>query len=215
MLTSEKFYANYDLLMPKLCEPYELFIKMGAAAIPENARTVCDLGIGTGNFSAEVKKRLPYAEFSGIDLNENSTVVARKKINGVQIYNRDLFSIPLPESDYMISSLTAHHFDTATRMDKLANIAKSAKMGFVNFDLALFEGNSIEDVIRLALRFAEKSFPDIETLRQIEHEMRTKDNPMPLQEQKDLFESLGMNFDIIAKRAPYVVYHAFWPNIKP
>lgn len=212
MITAEQFYADYDKMIQKICEPYNRFLVIGANAIQENARSICDLGIGTGNFSFEIKQRMPNITIYGIDINENSINVARNKLGNAKIFNRDLFSMPLPNVNYMVSSLTTHHFSTDTRIKKLTEIVKSARMGFVNFDIMLFNGDVLDDVIQSILLFAKKSFSEKQDLEQIEYEMRTYDNPMPLEEQRFLFESLGMKFDLLSVRKPFAVYHTYWPT---
>lgn len=206
----EQFYEDYDNTIVQICEPYREFLSIAAGAIPKNFKSVCDLGIGTGNFSVEVQKEIPNVKLYGIDRDKNSIEKALKKIRDLKAYNRDFFSEPLPNVDYFISSLATHHFDSSTRIEKLTQIANGAK-GFINFDLMLFDGNDFEDVIKLVLSFARKNFPN-QDLSDIENEMRTNDNPMQLKEIKDVFEPLGFKFEILAKRAPWAVYKVSKPE---
>jgi hypothetical protein len=210
VLTRGEFYSNYDLNMPKYCEPYFEFLNIGARALPKDVSSICDLGIGTGNFSLAAKVHIPNLNICGVDYDQTMISAALNKIPDALIYNRDLFAEPLPKADYMISSLALHHLDTASRNQKLADIVKEAR-GLINFDLVLFGGYSFDDCIRDVLAFASKSFPDPESIKNIECEMRKNDNPMPIEEQKMLFESLGLKFEILAEKRPYVVYHAYWP----
>lgn len=208
MLTREKFYSHYDEIAPKIFDSYHKFLSIGAKAIPSNAESIYDLGIGTGNFSAAVKKRIPNLKVYGIDLQEDATKIAKSKIKDLEVYHGDIFSRPFPKVDYIISSLATHHFDNETRTKKLIQIANSSK-GFVNFDVVLSRGQKLEDIINLVLSYAEKNFPDKNDLEQIRYEMTNHDNPMPLREHKKIFESLGMDFNILARKEPYMVYSVF------
>jgi len=212
MPTLEDFYADYENMVIKFCEPYYNFLSVAADAVPKDTQSICDLGIGTGNLSIKIQRRIPNVKIYGIDFQEHLTKIAKTKLKEAIIFNRDMFAVPFPKVDYMVSSLAIHHFDTYTRIQKLINIVKSARYGLINFDFMLFDGNTFDDVIQIVLSFSKKYFPDKESLEQIENEIRKDDNPMPLEEQKDLFESLGMKFKILAKQAPFVVYKASWPT---
>ncbi len=212
MITREKLYETYDKLMPQICEPYEEFLSVVACAVPEDIEDVCDLGIGTGNLSLAIKKKLPNVKIYGIDKDKEMILRTKFKIPSATCYNRDFFAETLPNVDYFVSSLATHHFPTKTRDGKLTQIVRSAKRGFINFDIMLFNGNNFEDNIQLALSFAKNNFNDEEIIKQIELEMRAKDNYASLEGQKNLFESLDMKFSILAKKEPYVVYEASWPT---
>jgi len=201
------FFRNYDLLMPHYCEPYKKFLNIGASAIPKNAKSILELGIGTGNFSLEVQKRIPEIKIQGIDLDESLLQKTKEKIPSAKIYQRDIVENNYPRTDYIISSLATHHFPTQTRKKTLLQIARHSK-GFVNFDLVVFPNQTFEEVIKKCLGFSRKYFSKKE-LKKIEEEMRRNDNPMPLEEVEELFNSNEFKFEILAKQSPYVVYKVF------
>ena len=67
----EDFDADYDGVIGKFCRPYGKFFEIGAAAIPRDVVSVCDLGIGSGNFSVEVVKRISCVDIYGIDISKS------------------------------------------------------------------------------------------------------------------------------------------------
>ncbi|MBX4211957.1 class I SAM-dependent methyltransferase [Candidatus Pacearchaeota archaeon] len=213
MITREQFYTDYDRIVPTIFEPYNRFIEIAAKAIPNNVESVCDLGIGTGNLSAAIKKYLPRVKIIGVDKYESFAEKAKIKIPGLALHIRDIFDGGLPNADYLVSSLTTHHFDTQTRREKLKSIARSG-LGFVNFDMMLCDDLDLEDTISLIVDFASRSYSDRETLEELGKSIRENDNPMTLDEQLELFDSIGMRVDVLAKENPFAVYHAYWPTRK-
>ena len=209
MIDKEKFYSEYDNVMPGLCKPYGDFFKVGAEAVPEDVRSICDLGIGSGNFSLEVVQRIPSVEVYGIDLDGGALKIAKEKIPGATLYERDFFSEPLPKSDYIISSLATHHFSSEERLERLEQIARNGK-GFVNFDMFLMNKNDLDKTVGLILEHVRKFHSDKESLDNVEYELRENDNIMSLDIQGDLFRKIGMEFEVLARDAPWAVYHAYW-----
>lgn len=203
----EYFFKNYDKLMPHYCEPYEKFLKIGALAIPDDTKSILDLGIGTGNFSLEIKKRIPSIKIHGIDLDERALKTAKIKIPDAKLCNGNILNSPFPKTDYIISSLATHHFSSETRNKYLLKIAKSSK-GFINFDMAIFPNQTFGNVIQQCLKFSSKYFSK-QQLKEIEKEMRKNDNPMPLKETIRLFNSNGLEFKILVKQSPYAIYKVF------
>lgn len=212
MLTAKDFYTNYDTIIPLICRPYNKFLEIGSAAVPKDVRSICDLGIGTGNFSVAIRKLSPNIIIHGIDRNEDFLRIANNKIHGLKIYKRDLFESEFPKVGYIVSSLTTHHFDSKTRKDKLAKIASRAN-GFINFDMALFDTYNLDDAIEKIIWFAKHSYSGRE-LEEIARVTKESDNPMSLEEQRELFESMGLKFEVLVMDFPFAVYHTFWPNRK-
>lgn len=209
----EEFENRYDETIGKICRPYNDFFKVGAGVIPMDVSSVCDLGIGSGNFSVEVVKRIPSVEIYGIDLNGKALENARRKIPGANLYEREFFDGFLPVTDYVISSLSTHHFSDDERLARFEQIARNGR-GFVNFDMFLMNGNSLDDSIDLLLGHIATIYPDKESLDRAEYDLRNNDNMSSLVEQIDLFRGMGMKFDVLKEDAPWVVYHAYWPNKK-
>lgn len=204
MTNKDEFYSNYDIIIPKVCPNYYLALNLGASAIPKNVKSVCDLGIGTGNFSFAVRERIPGVVIYGRDLQPELLEIAQSKLPDAILECKDAFSSPLPDAEYFISSLMFHHLDSDEREDKLVKIARAGR-GLVNFDLALFEGKTKGDLLESSLDFARSSFGP-EDLEKMATEISENDNPMELEEHRRIFESAGFKFGLLYKRFPHVVY---------
>lgn len=183
MADSKDFYTRYDELIPLICEPYIKFLELGAASIPFTTRSICDVGIGTGNFSLAVRRRIPHVSIRGVDFNTSFAGIARKKLGKVTIEEKDAFNGPLPPAEYVITSLTLHHLANEDRDFKLLRLL-NGKKGLVNMDIALWNGKTKQDAITAILGFAKKHFAP-EDMKNIAYEIETKDNPMELDEQKN------------------------------
>jgi|GEM_PF-2206158 len=204
MRNRQDFFDEYDSMMPKFCKPYSKFLEIGAKAVPMNAQSLYDLGIGTGNFSQMIRQRIPKIKIYGIDLDPKQLKKAGLKLRNAILYQGDMFSLPFPDVDCIISSLATHHFDNRTRKEKLIHIARSSGL-FVNFDIVLFPGYDFNRTIKTISEFTRLNFLP-EEAEEMEREMRERDNPMSLEEQVELFESEGFIFEILAANPPYVVY---------
>ena len=207
----EDFDTNYDGVIGRFCRPYGEFFRVGAGAIPRDVGSVCDLGIGSGNFSVEVVNRISDVRIYGIDLDSDALGNARVKLPGAKLYEREFFDGVLPGTDYVISSLATHHFSDEERLVRFEQIARNGR-GFVNFDMFLMNGNSLDDSVDLILDYVRENYSDEESLRNVEYEVRTNDNLALLDEQIELFRKMGMQFEILAEDVPWVVYHAYWPT---
>jgi len=213
MEVRKEFVNNYDAVVGKFCRPYKEFFRVGAGAIPVDVESVCDLGIGSGNFSVEVVKRIPGVEVYGIDLNGKALENAKVKIPDAILYEREFFDGALPKTDYVISSLATHHFSDDERLARFEQIVRNGK-GFVNFDMFLMNGNSLNDSIDSILDQVRTFSSDEKILGDVAHEIRENDNMASLREQRELFERIGMKFDVLATDAPWAVYHVYWPSRK-
>lgn len=198
----------YDQFMPLICKPYLEFLSLGASVIPEDVRRVRDLGIGTGSFSLAVQSRNPKIQIYGIDRDFDSLQTAQTKIPRLIVYNGDIFDKPLKGVDYHISSLATHHFREKVLLKKIVEHSR----GFVNFDIFLSEDYTKQKIIEEIISFAETNGISSEILNSIEKEMYQNDFPRDLDIDKELFESLGLKFKVLANEGPYWVYHTYKPN---
>ena len=204
MTSNDEFYANYDIIIPKICPDYHLALNLGASAVPKDAKSICDLGIGTGNFSFAVKKQISGITIYGRDLQPKLLEIAQDKLPNAILEYKDAFASSLPDAEYFISSLMFHHLSTDEREDKLLKIARAGK-GLVNFDLALFEGKTKKDLLETSLDFARNSLGP-EDLEKMATEISENDNPMELEEHRRIFESAGFKFGLLYKKFPHVIY---------
>lgn len=100
----------------------EGYIKM-AELVPKNAKTLLDLGCGTGLELYEIFKRIPDMEVTGIDLTAAMLQRLREKYpdKKLNLICGDYFTVPFGRDfDCAISFQTMHHF----RKEKKAELYK-------------------------------------------------------------------------------------------
>ena len=231
MIDENIFYdaSMYDNIARLVFKDYAKNIEIAANAVPSNINSGLEIGIGTGNLTFKVRdkieSKLRQVCFYGLDTNAKLVSVAQDRISGLKIMIGDMIDTPFLRVDMIYSSMTIHHTPTERREELLRKIAHATNMGFVNFDFALDKQTTYRDVINLVKDYAmgniseevlqsfklnsesKKEIPQI-----IENRMLKNDNYMSLDFQREVFENMGMNFEVLRHDRPYVVYSAFWPD---
>jgi tRNA (cmo5U34)-methyltransferase len=87
-----------------------------------DARSVLELGTGSGVTSRRVLARHPHAHLTGVDSSEH--MLAAADLPGADLRLQDLGD-PLPEGpfDLVFSALAIHHLDAAAKADLFARVA--------------------------------------------------------------------------------------------
>lgn len=114
------------------------------------ARTVLDLGVGSGLTAAEVLDAHPGATLLGVDANADMLAAARKSLDPRRsALRRTHLEEPLPEGpfDLVVSMLAVHHLDETGKPDLFRRIADVLPTGgrFVLADLVVPEDS--DDVV--------------------------------------------------------------------
>jgi SAM-dependent methyltransferase len=110
--------ADYDTQIRAFIPDYDEMLDVAAAAIDPRARTLVDLGVGTGALSERCLKTAPRARVIGIDADPEILKLATKRLNGHATLVRDTFlRAPLPPCDALVASFALHH--VRTRQAKL------------------------------------------------------------------------------------------------
>lgn len=111
--------ASYlDMMLAEVPGYRELQHQVAEATRGTGARSVLDLGIGTGETAAAVLAVHPAAHLTGIDQSEPMLAQARARFPGADLRVQRLED-PLPEGRYdlVVSALAVHHLDAAGKAD--------------------------------------------------------------------------------------------------
>jgi tRNA (cmo5U34)-methyltransferase len=135
--------ASYLALMHDELPDYErLQDELAAATADRDARTILELGTGTGETARRVLARHPEARLTGIDESEDMLDVARTTVPQADLQQRRLED-PLPPGpfDLVVSALAVHHLDGPGKQDLFARIAAALPPGgrFVLADVVIPE----------------------------------------------------------------------------
>lgn len=137
--------AKYDQQRPYLIPCFGDFYGAANALLANRpqARTVLDVGAGTGLFSYFLYQQRPDLEFTLVDLAPEMLAVARQRFAGLPGFTFQELNVatqPLPGSyDIVISSLAIHHLPDAEKAALYQRIYDALNPGglFINADQVL------------------------------------------------------------------------------
>ena len=136
--------STYDLARRKLVPCYDSFYRWALDLIPEKAKTIVDLGAGSGLFTAMIRRRFPEARIHAVDFSEAMLELARERMartfgeDAKTSFERaDYMTSELPaESCAIVSSLSIHHLEDTEKQALYGRIHATLKPRgvFVNAD---------------------------------------------------------------------------------
>ena len=130
--------ADYDARIRTFIPDYEAMLAAAAAVLPARARTIVDLGIGTGALAAECSKRAPLACIVGIDADAEILALAEKRLGpNATLINESFLRVKLPACDAVVASISLHHVRThaaKTALYKRIRAALRPRGVFVSVD---------------------------------------------------------------------------------
>jgi SAM-dependent methyltransferase len=121
--------GEYDARIRTFIPDYEEMLGVAAAALSPRARTIVDLGTGTGALAARCLARAAGARLVGIDIDpEILDVAARRLGRRASLVAGSLTRVPLPPCDAVVASFALHHVRTRPAKARLyARIARALR----------------------------------------------------------------------------------------
>jgi tRNA (cmo5U34)-methyltransferase len=109
------------------------------AAVPFEPKSVLELGIGTGQTSARLLNRFPYALITGLDSDPEMVFRAREQISDVSLARME---DPLPDGpwDLIISVLSIHRLDDEQKQTLFRRARQNSKSLVIGDFVALPSG---------------------------------------------------------------------------
>ena len=123
--------AEYDARIRSFIPDYEEMLEVAAGAVPAKARTIVDLGIGTGALSQRCLEVARRARVVGIDADREILTVAAQRLGGRATCVCSSFAkAEIPRCDAVVASLALHHIRTqAAKLALFRRIAKALRRG--------------------------------------------------------------------------------------
>src|SRR5436190_16248469 len=96
--------GEYDARIRTFIPDYEEMLDVAAAAVPSRARTIVDLGIGTGALSSRCLTMAPRARTIGIDVDPEILALARRRLGDRASFTTGSFMrAALPRADAIVA----------------------------------------------------------------------------------------------------------------
>jgi trans-aconitate methyltransferase len=104
---------QYDARIRTFIPHYEEMLDVAGAAVPAAARTIVDLGIGTGALSSRCLATATRARIVGIDVDPAILALAQRRLGGrASLTTGSFLREPLPACDAVVASFALHHVRT-------------------------------------------------------------------------------------------------------
>jgi ubiquinone/menaquinone biosynthesis C-methylase UbiE len=130
--------TEYDARIRTFIPYYEEMLDVAVAAVPEGARTIVDLGTGTGALAARCLDRAGRARIIGVDADAEILKLAERRLGDrASLVCRSFLRAPLPASDAIMASFALHHVrtrDAKARLYRRIRVALGSRGVFVTVD---------------------------------------------------------------------------------
>jgi tRNA (cmo5U34)-methyltransferase len=104
---------EYDARIRTFIPDYETMLDVAASVVPARARTIVDLGIGTGALAARCLVHAPRARIVGIDADAGILELAARRLGDrATVVAGSFLRVPLPACDAAVASFSLHHVRT-------------------------------------------------------------------------------------------------------
>ena len=211
---SKKYDSQREYLIPCFKDFYTACLPLVKSLT--HAKTVLDIGAGTGLFTQFIYDLNPNMHFTLTDLSSQMLDVAKERFDGLSNFNYvelDFSKAALPgKYDLIISGLAIHHLEDADKAKLYKNIYQSLNDGglFINADQVAGKNLLFDSLYKYYWReTVSTSGLDREAL--IQAFERTKlDKLAPLETQLKMLEKAGFNeVDCIYKNMNFAVFGGF------
>ncbi len=205
---AEEFYKDYDRIIRLACPDYEHCLDLIAKNVPDNTKTLLDLGSGTGNLILAALKNFPGLKAWGIELQPSLIDIAKQKTSNkdVSFIEGDILKADWPVADAITSSLMIHHLTHDQKADVFKRIYDNSEYFFL-FDLIKGETEEEESRNRqnLYCHWERQGLSD-ELIQKSKKDMEKFDIPMKVSEHNELFEKIGFKYKLLYNKNGFAVY---------
>ena len=200
---------EYDARIRTFIPDYEEMLDAAANAVPRNARTLVDLGTGTGALAARCAHVAPRAHVIGIDADPEILTAAATRLGPRAEFVADSFlRATIPSCDLVVASFALHHVRTRpakARLYKKIRAALRRRGVFISVDCQPASDRSVAAAQREAwLAHLERTYSSREAkgyLRAWSHE----DTYVPLDAELLLMRRVGLSPEILWRKGAFAV----------
>ena len=119
--------VDYDERIRTFIPDYDAMLAAAGKVVPPDARTIVDLGTGSGALAAECLTRAPGARIVGIDEDGEILEAAARRLGASATFiNQSFLRAPLPPCDAVVASFALHHVRTRAAKSALYRRVRKA-----------------------------------------------------------------------------------------
>jgi ubiquinone/menaquinone biosynthesis C-methylase UbiE len=203
---------EYDARIRTFIPDYEAMLDAAAASVPADARTIVDLGTGTGALAQHCLEQARRASIVGIDADAGILQIAAKRLgNRARLVCGSFVRTALPAADAVVASYALHHVRTRTAKSVLYDRVRAAlRRGgvFITVDCHPASSRPLarrqRDAWRAHLR---KTYSRREADALLAAWAR-EDVYVPLADEMDLLQRSGLSAEVIWRKGSFAVISA-------
>ena len=208
--------AVYDRRIRGLIPLYDELVAEAARGLTYSRRPVrhiVDLGIGTGALARACLAEAPQARVWGIDLDDEMTGVARKRLgrlaNRVTITTGSFLDAPLPHTDAIVATYALHHIRSRAEKQQFYRRCRQAvRRGGVMVTGDCFPASTDRGQTRdfeVWMRHLTRTFGSRARARRVYESWADEDVYVPLAEEMTMLQRAGFGVDVSWRRSPFAV----------
>jgi tRNA (cmo5U34)-methyltransferase len=201
--------AEYDARIRTFIPDYEEMLDVAAAAVPRHARTIVDLGTGTGALSRRCLDRLPKARVVGIDADTDVLTIAARRLGPRATFLAGSFArTAIPSCDAVVTSLALHHVPTrAAKLRLYRRMRAAIRRGgrIVSVDAYPARDSALAAVQHEAWRAHLRRTYDARTTTSLFRAWARDDHYRPLETEAEIMQAAGFRVEVVWRRGAFAV----------
>ena len=204
--------TEYDSRIRTFIPHYEEMLDVAASAVPPRARSIVDLGVGTGALSSRCLATATRATAIGIDVDPEILALAKRRLGDRAAFITGSFlRAPLPACDVLVASFALHHVRTRAAKASLYRRVRAALRPGGVF-LSVDSNPASEAAVRRAqldewLGHLRQTY-SASRARAIFRSWSHEDVYVPLDAEIALLRSAGFHVEVLWRRGAFAVIRA-------
>lgn len=201
--------AEYDMRIRTFIPGYEEMLEVAADAVPRSARTIVDLGTGTGALAERCLKKARRAQLVGIDADGEILKLAERRLGKRARLLRGSFTrASLPACDAVVASLALHHIPTRTSK---AGLYRRIRAGlrprgvFISVDCQPAANPSVAREQRQGWKAHLLSSYTPKQAAALLASWAQEDTYVPLEVELELLRKSGLKTEVLWRKGPFAV----------
>jgi len=205
--------ADYDARIRTFIPDYDEMLDVAGNAVPSRARTILDLGTGTGAMASRCLKRAPRAHIVGIDADAGILTLAARRLGPrATLRSESFLRANLPPCDAVVTSFALHHVRTRQAKARLyRRLRRALGRGhgrLISVDCQPSHRPSVAAWQRHAwLAHLQRAYSVREADRLLRSWAR-EDVYVPLEVEMGLLKNAGFEVDVLWRKGAFAVLQA-------